>query len=63
MTEGYKIKTYEVLSRAYEINNKKEEIKEMASQCARKFNKSKVEWTFEQMVRICLASAIFRQPL
>ena len=31
----------------------------MASLCAKKFNGSQLEWSFEQMVRICLAAAIF----
>lgn len=51
-----------MLSRAYEISEKREELKEMAYACARKFNRSRSEWAFEQMLRICLASAIFRHP-
>ena len=31
----------------------------MAVICAKKFNKSKMEWTYEQMVRICLAATIY----
>lgn len=30
--------------------------------CARKFNRATIEWTYEQMVRICLAAAIFYHP-
>lgn len=63
LTEGYKIKTFEILSRAYEINEKKEELRDMALLCAKKFNRSRSEWTFEQMLRICLAAVIFRNSL
>ena len=31
----------------------------MASICAKKFNMCTMEWTFEQMLRICLAAACF----
>ncbi len=62
LTEAYKIKTYEVLSRAYEINERKEELINMALDCAKKFNRSRSEWTFEQMLRICLAAVIFKYP-
>jgi hypothetical protein len=51
-----------VLSRAYEINEKKEELLQMALLCAKKFNRSRSEWAFEQMLRICLAAVIFRYP-
>ena len=63
LTEGYKIKTFEVLSRAYEINERGEELKEMALLCAKKFNRSKSEWTFEQMLRICLAAVVYHSSL
>jgi hypothetical protein len=62
LTEGYKIKTYEVLARAYEISARRNELKEMAIICAKKFNRASMEWTYEQMVRICLAAAIFFHP-
>jgi hypothetical protein len=51
------------LSRAYEINEKSEELKEMALLCAKKFNRSRSEWTFEQMLRICLAAVIYHSSL
>ena len=59
LTEGYRIKTFEVLARSYEISSRKADLKDMALICARKFNKASMEWTFEQMVRICLAATIF----
>lgn len=62
MTEPYKIKTFEVLSRAYEISGKKQELKQMANLCAKNFNKTREEWTYEQMLRICLAAVICRYP-
>jgi hypothetical protein len=46
LTEGYKIKTFEVLSRAYEINEKKQELIDVALLCAKKFNRSRSEWAF-----------------
>jgi len=48
-----------VLARSYEISSRKTELKDMALICARKFNKASMEWTFEQMARICLAATIF----
>jgi hypothetical protein len=59
LTEGYKIKTFEILARAYEINNRKAELRSMASICAKKFNSCIMDWTFEQMLRICLGAACF----
>lgn len=32
----------------------------MAISCARKFNKTKEPYTFEQMVRICVTAVIFK---
>ena len=63
MTQGYKIKTYEVLARAYEISVRRGELKDMALICARKFNRATMEWTYEQMARICLAASIFYHSL
>jgi hypothetical protein len=34
----------------------------MANLCAKKFNRCKSPWAFEQMLRICLAAVIFRFP-
>ena len=48
-----------MLARSYEISSRKTELKDMALICARKFNKASMEWTFEQMARICLAATIF----
>jgi hypothetical protein len=38
LTEGYKVKTFEILARSYEISNRKAELRSMASICAKKFN-------------------------
>jgi hypothetical protein len=62
-TEGLKIKTFEVLSRAYEISGRRDEMREMALLCAKKFNKCRSAWAYEQMLRICLAAVIFRFPV
>ncbi len=32
----------------------------MAQLCAKKFNRSKSDWTFEQMLRICTAAVVCR---
>ena len=37
-------------------------MKELATLCAKKFNNSTNEWVFEQMLRICVASVIYRSP-
>lgn len=63
ITEGYKIKTFEVQSRAYEISGRKDDLRDMAVLCARKFNRTRSEWAYEQMLRICLAAAIFKNPI
>ena len=59
-TDTYKVKTFEVLSRAYEIGGRRQELKDLATLCAKKFNSSTNEWVFEQMLRICVASVIYR---
>lgn len=58
--EPYKIKSYEILGRVYEICDRRSDYKDMALSCARKFNSTKNQVVYEQMVRICLASAIFK---
>jgi hypothetical protein len=42
LTEGYKVKTFEVLARAYEITGRRPELKSMAGLCAKKFNRSQM---------------------
>ena len=37
-TDTYKVKTFEVLSRAYEIGGRRQELKDLATLCAKKFN-------------------------
>lgn len=51
------------MSRAFEISGKKEDLKEMAQLCGKKFNRSKSDWTFEQMLRICTTAVICRNPI
>jgi hypothetical protein len=58
--DRYSIKAIEIMTRAYEIDNKKNELYKVAQLSAAKYNRTANPQTFEQLVKICLTAVIFR---
>ena len=48
------------MTRAYEIENKKNELYKVAQLSSVKFNKTSSPQTFEHLVKICLTAVIFK---
>lgn len=56
--EYYLLKTYEIMCRAYEINDDKDELRKLSLKCAKAFNNTEKSYVFSEMVKIGLTGTI-----